>query len=441
VLETLESIAYQLFPRYRFPLDEVLDVLQQGKDCEHVDQLLERDGILIKGTVPGSDLHFLHQTFHEYLVARALANKVRKEGWKNVARLIKRKAWHIEWRPVIVLLAGQLPDPSLLLELLADEKRDELFCHRLSLAAECLLELSPTFRQSHSHVIDAITTTALFQWMKFHAGLTVQELDNHDDYELDLCVDLVPQVNHALAAVGAARGRVDSQLLKRRVPHWMSGYSMLWRRLRKWLPEIEQEGKGMEVTQVLLACLHRSHIPWWLRFLRRIAEDTPDGQRIFDAWWRRPAIRALGIVGTAMARNSPDIAAALLKFLLSSEYYFVDRALGDAFRTMGGSLSTRDLIEAVFLHPDAERIVGRLLFGRWRRSRLSQGASLYTDLLDALGAVAARGEAGGGGDSLFSCLRHEERNMRRAALTTLVAMAMETEGTAKAVGRALRSSV
>ena len=50
-------------------------------------------------------------------------------------------AWLPAWQEVIVLLAGNLNDPLPLLEMLADEGKDDLFRHRLAVAALCLPEI------------------------------------------------------------------------------------------------------------------------------------------------------------------------------------------------------------------------------------------------------------------------------------------------------------
>lgn len=60
--------------------------------------------------------------------------------------LVDRKAWDPRWQEVIALLAGQLGDPEPLIQLLEHEKKDDLFRHRLALAASCLPELKPEIR-------------------------------------------------------------------------------------------------------------------------------------------------------------------------------------------------------------------------------------------------------------------------------------------------------
>jgi hypothetical protein len=87
---------------------------------------------------------FLHRTFLEYLTACALAleKQAKQKGWSAMAEFVDKKAWLPAWQEVVILLAGQLEDPIPLLELLSDPGRDDLFRHRLCLAARCLPELS-----------------------------------------------------------------------------------------------------------------------------------------------------------------------------------------------------------------------------------------------------------------------------------------------------------
>ena len=58
---------------------------------------------------------------------------------------IDQKSWLSTWSEVIKFMVGQLEDPSPVLEFLSDQhiSRDDLFRHRLALAAECLAEIDP----------------------------------------------------------------------------------------------------------------------------------------------------------------------------------------------------------------------------------------------------------------------------------------------------------
>jgi hypothetical protein len=56
--------------------------------------------------------------------------------------LLDRKAWRPAWQEVIVLLGGLLADPAQLLRLLSDGRRDDVYRHRLAVAALCLTEVA-----------------------------------------------------------------------------------------------------------------------------------------------------------------------------------------------------------------------------------------------------------------------------------------------------------
>jgi HEAT repeat protein len=119
---------------------------------------------------------FLHLTVQEFLAAAALARLVNEDEreWDaeiqlgrrtwTVRELVDKKAWDPRWLEVIVLLAGQLDGPAPLLEMLSDEQKDDLFRHKLGLAAYCLPEISPAIRSQFSGTVNQITTSTLQLW-------------------------------------------------------------------------------------------------------------------------------------------------------------------------------------------------------------------------------------------------------------------------------------
>jgi HEAT repeat protein len=152
------------------------------------DDLTQNSGILRRTAKP--DYFFLHLTIQEYLAAGAIARLVNEKGWETrvnlsggsvtLRQLVNSKAWDPRWQEVMILLTGQLRNPALLLELLADERQDDYFGHRLSLACQCLPELDLEARASHSDVVDRITTTAFALWWQCvmnDIGEVVQHLD------------------------------------------------------------------------------------------------------------------------------------------------------------------------------------------------------------------------------------------------------------------------
>jgi HEAT repeat protein len=157
ILDVLAQPAYALFSCDREQFgeevlrDEVRAALRglgedhelSGRDATSVIfECLQGAILLAAGNRRNAPLSFLHRSFHEYLAARALARRVNAEGWDAIADLVDRKSWRPGWQDVIVLLAGQLADPTPLLRLLAERGRDDLFRHRLALAALCLAEIA-----------------------------------------------------------------------------------------------------------------------------------------------------------------------------------------------------------------------------------------------------------------------------------------------------------
>jgi hypothetical protein len=115
---------------------------------------------------------------------------------------VNRNAWLPEWHEVLILLAGTLKEPAPLLELLADElcsdkQQDDVFRHRLALAASGLPELSTANRQVYAARVDQITTAAFGTWWK-HCGHGTDATVSH--------------LARALPALGQVNGRVPREL-------------------------------------------------------------------------------------------------------------------------------------------------------------------------------------------------------------------------------------
>ena len=162
-----------------------------GRDATSVITELKRAGILITtGEHRAAPLLFLHRTFHEFLAARALARRVKSERWLAIAAQVDRKAWRPAWQEVIVLLAGQLADPLPLLRLLADKRRDDLFRHRLALAALCLTEVPADLLDSPE--VDGIATEVVTCWV---------------EHQREGTRDAVAHLTRALSAVGQTSRR------------------------------------------------------------------------------------------------------------------------------------------------------------------------------------------------------------------------------------------
>ena len=161
-----------------------------GRDATSVIAELKHAGILVTtGGHPDAPLLFLHRTFHEYLAARALAQRARAEGWEAIAAVVDGKAWRPAWQEVVVLLAGQLPDPEPLLRLLDDERQDDLFRHRLALAALCQTEIRAEVRERL--VAGSIAAEVVTVWV------------DHLRKGTDAAVE---HLGRALSAIGQANG-------------------------------------------------------------------------------------------------------------------------------------------------------------------------------------------------------------------------------------------
>ncbi|MBI3961443.1 MAG: HEAT repeat domain-containing protein [Deinococcus sp.] len=202
---------------------------------------------LLRGK-PGGDYFFLHLTLQELLVAGALARRVNDRGWKKarvpradgqawtVAALVDHKAWDPAWQEVIALLAGRLKDPRPLLVLLADPSQDDLFRHRLAVAAHALAEAGS---QKAGEQADKITR-ALFPLWEHEAGRGV----------------LFPHWSRALPALVQAGVQVDGLPLPDRLALALSNANQ--KRRRAAARALEAVGAMAATPAVLEALLDAS---------------------------------------------------------------------------------------------------------------------------------------------------------------------------------------
>jgi hypothetical protein len=175
-LELLEPLAFRLFAsgKEQFSLRDVRQEMRAAyaelypgrplsntEVTERIREWSEEDGLLIEaGAGDDAPYLFLHLTFQEFLTARYLAARINPAGWEKAAlpaegqekglpvkEFLDRKAWLPAWQEVIVLLAGNLNDAAPLLEMLADEGKDDLLRHRLALAALCLPEIEELMQE------------------------------------------------------------------------------------------------------------------------------------------------------------------------------------------------------------------------------------------------------------------------------------------------------
>jgi HEAT repeat protein len=155
---------------------------------------------------------FLHLTVHEFLAAAAIAHLVHEEGWDTLIersgagvplrQLVDHKAWDPQWQEVLTFLTGQLIDPLPLLTLLTAEKRDDLFRHRLALAARCLPELRTSAAKGQVAMLERITTTAFSLWLQHETKGTAAT---------------VPHFTRILPALGQVNGHMQGEPLLHRL--------------------------------------------------------------------------------------------------------------------------------------------------------------------------------------------------------------------------------
>ena len=134
---------------------------------------------------------FFHLTIQEFLTASALAAHINTKGWTSslriagntvpVSQLIDKKSWDPRWYEVIVLLTGQLADPLPLLTVLTDNKKDDIFSHRLALAAQSLAELRAEVRSAFSHIVDRVTEHIFSMWLSREARGTGAVISHFTD--------------------------------------------------------------------------------------------------------------------------------------------------------------------------------------------------------------------------------------------------------------------
>lgn len=176
---------------------------------------LRTDFVHNSGILRGSGeqgFFFLHLTVHEFLAAAAIAHLVNEEGWDTrierpgvgvtLRQLIDRKAWDPRWQEVITFLAGQLTAPLPLLNLLATEKHDDIFRHRLALAARCLPELRETTNASQVATQERITTASFALWLQHETKGTAAT---------------IPHFTRILPALGQVNSRKESNSLLLRI--------------------------------------------------------------------------------------------------------------------------------------------------------------------------------------------------------------------------------
>jgi HEAT repeat protein len=231
VLEMLQEVAFALYDsgREQFRESELraeIRVWLDGPNSKHHELGDEKAADLIDGLKHAgiliavneqadARLLFLHRTFHEYLAASDLARRANRDGWTSIEAMVDRRVWLPAWHEIIVALAGLMHQPENLLELLADGARDDLFRHRLALAARCLAEISTSSRSPRSDLVDRIMVELLCLWFRHQAEGTEAA---------------VRHLEEVLPRLGQVDGRVDGVPLL----EWL-GQQLRDRGDRRWI--------------------------------------------------------------------------------------------------------------------------------------------------------------------------------------------------------------
>ncbi len=124
-----------------------------------ITELSDKDGILQKLNPDKSDYLFLHRTFQEYFTALSLKYQIEDDKETGMA-LVKKYLWDYDWHETIIILAGLLDEPMVLIEAIMGE-RDDIFQTQLMLAGRCLGECDAI---EHLMVDDIIE--GVIEWWK-----------------------------------------------------------------------------------------------------------------------------------------------------------------------------------------------------------------------------------------------------------------------------------
>jgi HEAT repeat protein len=225
-------------------------------------------------------------------------------------QLLTSRLFDPQWQEVIVLLAGELDDPTPLLSYLAEENQDDLFRPKLALAARCLPEINVESWQAFSSLRqlgDQITATAMDFW---------QNLAAHG------IEGAAPDLEGSLPALATANRNWGSFPVLTRIATEldssdMSHQAVLLRYLRQAGPTagtvricrrlgglfLTQEGS---LTEAALALRALEPDTKSLNVVLQILLDLADRD---DAEVRQDAIRAIGTLGPMAAK--PKVVQAL----------------------------------------------------------------------------------------------------------------------------------
>ncbi len=103
-----------------------------------ITELADEHGIILETERLKKHYTFLHLSFQEYLTASHLNTKFRRSPDESIA-IARSHFWDFEWHEIVVLFAGLLRNPDLLLETIILE-RDDIFYSMLLLVGKCAVQ-------------------------------------------------------------------------------------------------------------------------------------------------------------------------------------------------------------------------------------------------------------------------------------------------------------
>lgn len=151
----LAELSYKLFSDERSDID-IIRPINCGLPMDIIVALIQNNPIfVVKGSEEYQRYSFVHKSIQEFLVALHLAEIVNNTGWESMIKygtkeveiqtLIDKKAWLPQWEPVIIFMSGLIHDVYKKDLLGIIRGADDIFRHRLSLAARCLPEVLNNF--------------------------------------------------------------------------------------------------------------------------------------------------------------------------------------------------------------------------------------------------------------------------------------------------------
>jgi len=143
----------------KFDIPWICSIAGKKSEENELLDLIEKISIFkVSGTGRNINIGYQHKSLQEFLTASYLGEIVNSKGWKSsieyagkeveIQTLIDKKAWLPEWEQVIIFMSGLLHDvyKKDLLEIIRGT--DDIFRHRLSLAARCLPEVLNNFSKN-----------------------------------------------------------------------------------------------------------------------------------------------------------------------------------------------------------------------------------------------------------------------------------------------------